>query len=231
VAKHNPEVGSISAELDLAERLRLFHFTDEDLAVARKIWSIMEPEAPAICAIQLEQWRSSLGEHVNFERRSGERALESRLADLRNRYTRLDELDWVQSAERIVAIAFAADVSLTKILSMDSAGAAKTLEILSLRYDCSKEERQQINDVFFRMRSLECDIYSTLCSAITSPTIFGKASGRLSRLQPKRAARSRSKPCTAPIRPATCSARSRKSQRPPSNRPSPCAMLHRAPPG
>ena len=45
---------------------------------------------------------------------------------------------------------------------MDSAGAAKTLESLSLRYDCSKEERQQINDVFFRMRSLECDIYSRL---------------------------------------------------------------------
>ena len=68
----------------------------------------------------------------------------------------------MQSAERIVAIAFAADVSLTRILSMDSAGAAKTLESLTLRYDCSKEERQQINDVFFRMRSLECDIYSSL---------------------------------------------------------------------
>jgi methyl-accepting chemotaxis protein len=51
---------------------------------------------------------------------------------------------------------------------MDSAGAAKTLEILSLRYDCSKEERQQINDVFFRMRSLECDIYSTLYTAYMS---------------------------------------------------------------
>ncbi|HZC37668.1 MAG TPA: methyl-accepting chemotaxis protein, partial [Sphingomicrobium sp.] len=83
----------------------------------------------------------------------------------RKRYTNLDELDWVHSAERIVAIAFAADISLTKILSMDSAGAAKTLESLSLRYDCSKEERQQINDVFFRMRSLECDIYSSLYTA------------------------------------------------------------------
>jgi methyl-accepting chemotaxis protein len=162
VAKNCPEIGSISAELDLRERLRLFDFTNDDLAVARKMWSIMEPDAPAICAIQLDQWRRSLGEQSNSERRNEERALQSRLDDLRKRYMSLDELDWVHSAERIVAIAFAADISLTRILSMDSAGAAKTLESLSLRYDCSKEERQQINDVFFRMRSLECDIYSSL---------------------------------------------------------------------
>jgi methyl-accepting chemotaxis protein len=168
VGKHSPEVGSISAALDLAERLRLFHFTHDDLALARQMWSIIEPEAPEVCAIQLEQWRSSLGEHANFERRSEERALQARLDDLRNRYTGLDALDWVKSAERIVAVAFAADVSLTRILSMDSAAAAKTLDILSRRYDCSKEERQQINDVFFRMRSLECDIYSTLYTAYLS---------------------------------------------------------------
>jgi methyl-accepting chemotaxis protein len=165
VAKHCPEIGSISAQLDLGERLRLFDFTEDDLAVARKMWAIMEPDAPAICEIQLEQWRRSLGEEANFERRHEERALQSRFEDLRKRYMHLDELDWVHSAERIVAVAFAADISLTKILSMDSAGAAKTLETLSLRYDCSKEERQQINDVFFRMRSLECDIYGSLYTA------------------------------------------------------------------
>ena len=168
MAKHCPEIGSISAQLDLPERLSLFDFTADDLAVARKMWAIMEPDAPAICAIQLNQWRRSMGEQANFERRNEERALQSRIDDLRKRYMKLDEIDWVQSAERIIAIAFAADISLTKILSMDSAGAAKTLESLSLRYDCSKEERQQINDVFFRMRSLECDIYSSLYTGYMS---------------------------------------------------------------
>ncbi|MES2119863.1 MAG: methyl-accepting chemotaxis protein [Pseudomonadota bacterium] len=167
MTKHCPEIGSISAKLDLAERLRQFDFTAEDIGVARTMWSIMEPEALEICTIQLKQWRRSLGD-AEFERRHEERALQSRIEDLRKRYMQLDEIDWVKSAERIVAIAFEADVSLTKILAMDSAGAAKTLETLSLRYDCSKEERQQINDVFFRMRSLECDIYSTLYTAYMS---------------------------------------------------------------
>lgn len=128
----------------------------------------MEPDAPSICAVQLEQWRRSLCEAANFERRNDERALESHLDDLRKRYLHLDRPDWVLSAERIVAVAFEAGVSLSRILSMDSAGAAKTLESLSLRYDCSKEERQQINDVFFRMRSLECDIYSSIYTAYLS---------------------------------------------------------------
>src|SRR4051794_17105219 len=91
VAKHCPEIGSITAEIDLAERLRLFDFTDDDLAVARKMWSIMEPDAPAICAIQLQQWRRSLGDEVNFERRNEDRALESRLEELRRRYMNLNE--------------------------------------------------------------------------------------------------------------------------------------------
>jgi methyl-accepting chemotaxis protein len=166
VAKHCPEIGSISAQLELGERLRLFAFTGDDFAVARKMWSIMENEAASICEIQLAQWRSLFGAHATGA--AYDQTVQKRVTDLRSRYMKLDSLDWVQSAERIVAAAFSADLSLTGILSMDSAGAAKTLEILSLRYDCSKEERQQINDVFFRMRSLECDVYSTLYTAYMS---------------------------------------------------------------
>jgi methyl-accepting chemotaxis protein len=168
VLKHCPEIGSISARLDLADRLRLFGFAEEDLAVARKMWSIMEADAAAICAVQLEQWHGALGDQAMFDPQNGERALQSRIDDLRKRHMKLDGLDWVLSAERVVAIALSAGVSLSQILSMDSAAAATMLEVLSLRYDCSKEERQQINDVFFRMRSLECDIYSSLYTAYLS---------------------------------------------------------------
>ena len=35
-------------------------------------------------------------------------------------------------------------------------------DLLSTNYDCSKEERHHINDVFLRLRSLECDVYSSL---------------------------------------------------------------------
>jgi methyl-accepting chemotaxis protein len=161
--RHCPPLGSITAQLDLAGRLRLFGFAADDLGVARRMWDILEPEADAISEIQVSHWRDL------FHARGAATGHEERGTDgLRSRYTRFDRIEWVESAERMVAIAFAAGISLTAILSMDSAAAVKTLEILSRRYDCSKEERQQINDVFFRMRSLECDIYSTLYTAYLS---------------------------------------------------------------
>jgi len=158
--RHCPPLGSVSAQLDLAGRLRLFGFTADDLGIARRMWDILEPEAVDIAEIQVSHWRDL------FHARGAATGTEERgEAGLRSRYTQFDRIEWVESAERMIAIAFAAGISLTAILSMDSAAAVKTLEILSRRYDCSKEERQQINDVFFRMRSLECDIYSTLYTA------------------------------------------------------------------
>jgi methyl-accepting chemotaxis protein len=58
--------------------------------------------------------------------------------------------------------AFEAGIPLTGILSIGSAYAAAALGIMSRGHECSKEERQQINDVFIRMFSIECDIMSNI---------------------------------------------------------------------
>ena len=81
---------------------------------------------------------------------------------VRNRLDGADRLDWVRSAERTVARAFSAGVPLTAILAMTCAGASVTLDILGRRIDCTKEERQRLTDTFFRLRSLECDVYGSL---------------------------------------------------------------------
>ena len=117
------------------------------------MWAILEPESDAICEIQLAQWRVLFNGPAT--RAGHEPGLHPGAADLRGRYVHFDQLGWVQAAERMIAAAFAADISLTAILSMDSAAAVKTLEILSRLYDCTKAERQQINYVFFSIRSIE----------------------------------------------------------------------------
>jgi methyl-accepting chemotaxis protein len=162
VSRHIPEPGAVSRALDLGERLRLFGFTDEDLALARQLWTILEPEARSVSEAHWIQWRRFFGAQETFVSHDNERAVELGIQYLRNRYLHPDQIDWVLSAERTVAGAFAANVSLTAILSMTGAGGCVTLDILSRRFDCSKEERQRLNDVFSRLRSLECDIYATL---------------------------------------------------------------------
>ncbi|MDB5703243.1 MAG: chemotaxis protein [Sphingomonas bacterium] len=162
--KQLPEPGSAAATIDLTERLRLFGFTADDLAVARRMWTIVEPEAGKVAETQRAQW------HQFFDGRDATTGgaswtLETGIAYLRNRFERADRTEWVRSAERNVAYAFASDVSLTALISMTCAGATPMLDILSRLHDCSKEERQRINEVFFRLHSLECDIYASLYNA------------------------------------------------------------------
>jgi methyl-accepting chemotaxis protein len=165
--RENSEVQGMSRQIDIRERLKVFGFTAEDLAVAAKMWTILEPEIQLVSALQIEQWRRLFPDNVNAEF-DVDQAVASRSLELRDHYTKLGDLGWVEAAERVVASAYSARQSLSAILAIDSAGATKTLEILSRRFDCSKEERLHINDVFFRMRSLECDVYSALYSAYLS---------------------------------------------------------------
>lgn len=161
--QQDPQQAGIVSELDLKERLRLFGFTAADLHVAEKMWTIIAPEIRSVSELQVADWHRAFG--INPTDLELDRSIESRNGELRHRYTKLDQHMWIEGAARAVHSAFSIGLSLTAILAIDSAGAAKTLEILSRRYDCSKEERQQINDVFFRMRSLECDVYSSLYTA------------------------------------------------------------------
>ena len=159
-----PESVSVGMVSSLPVRLALFRITDEDLAIARAIWAAVEPEAESIAEAFWEQWR---GMPADDAWASGESGWDptAGVSYIRNRYLATRGPGWVRAAERTVAEAFANGLSLSATISMTCAGAARTLEILSRRIDCSKEERLRINDVFLRLRSLECDVFSSLYAA------------------------------------------------------------------
>ncbi|WP_294047529.1 methyl-accepting chemotaxis protein, partial [Sphingomonas sp.] len=159
-----PEAGSISRRIDVAERLRLFGFSADDIATAKTIWSIIEPEARAISETHWAHWHEFRGETI-FLDHDHERLVQLGIAYLRNRFLHPDGKDWVESAERTIAGAISSHVPLTVVLAMTSAGASVALDILGRRHDCTKEERQHIHDVFTRLRSLECDVYASLYAA------------------------------------------------------------------
>jgi len=142
----------------------LFGFTADDLATAKAIWTILEPEARAISEAHWSHWRASRNEK-EFLDHDHERLVQLGVSYLSNRFLHPGEQAWAASAERTIAGAIASNVPLTVILAMTSAGASVALEILGRRHDCSKEERQHITEVFTRMRSLECDVYASLYAA------------------------------------------------------------------
>ena len=159
-----PAPGSIAPTIDLAQRLNLFGFVAADIATCRHIWTILEPEAHLVAQALWDQWQRCRGNAL-FVGHEREKMVELAAVYLRHRYTAPDRIDWVLSAERTVAGAFGEGVPLTAILSITSAAASAALEVLGRCYDCSKEERQKLHDVFTRMCAFECDIYSSLYTA------------------------------------------------------------------
>ena len=164
-AKHLPPPGSVSETLDLKALMALFDISQDDVAVCRELWTVIEPRAREISEAHWRQWRRFDPERQNFLAHEHDRMIELGIAYLRNRFLSPGEREWIRSAERTVAGAFGAGVSLTAILSMTSAGGTATLKILSENLDCSKEERHRLTETMFRMRSLECEIYVALYAA------------------------------------------------------------------
>ncbi len=152
----------VSDNLDLRARLDYFGFTADDVLVSRKIWEIVSDEAVGIGKLQFEKWSALQKGSPPPSPQQREGAVNEMANDLQIKFTRFDDIGWVRSAEKVVLSAFAAGIPLTGIISIGSAYAATTLGIMSRRHECSKEERQLLNDVFIRMFSIECDIVSSI---------------------------------------------------------------------
>ena len=157
-----PPLGSAAAAIDLRERLRLFGFRPEDSHDASAIWDIFAPEADRVAQVHRKIWAQACAGHSAFEGKDFGYDEHLGLDYLRDRFTRMDSGAWVQTAERTVRAAIVRGIPLTTLLSMTCAGASATLEILGRLHECSKEERQRLNEVFARLRSLECDIFASL---------------------------------------------------------------------
>lgn len=150
---------SEGATIDLDERLARFGFSADDLAVSATIWTIIEPEARLIADTHRAECRSGatpsgFGDSPD--------TIDFGTDYIRARFVTPNRQEWVRIAARGIEAAYRGGMPLTGILAMTSAGASVTLEILGRLYSCSKEERHRINDVFTRLRSLECDVYATL---------------------------------------------------------------------
>ena len=163
--RDTPKPGSISLGIDLPERLRLFHLNDDDLAVAARIWTILEPEVRHVAEAHWNQAQRIFGAAEGLVPEANAEVIQRGIEYLKNRFTQVGNHGWVESAERTVAAAHARNASLTALLSMTGAGATYTLGILWNCQSLSNEERERLIEVFLRLRSLECDIYASLYAA------------------------------------------------------------------
>lgn len=165
-----PAAESVSRTIDLQERLRLFNISSADVDAARALWKVIEPEANLIAAAHFDQSQKVGGR--NSMSNDYARMIELGVNYLRNRFTNLAGLAWVESCERTIARAFSNDVPLTAILSMGDAGARTMLEVLRRGIDDETGFRDAA-ELLFRLRSLECEVFVSLYNAYAQYDLQG----------------------------------------------------------
>ncbi|MFV0622904.1 methyl-accepting chemotaxis protein [Sphingomonas sp. ac-8] len=163
--KQLPPAEGVSRTIDLAERLRLFDLGPAEIEQARAMWAVIEPGALEISAAHWRQWQRFYGESRDWAPHRHERMVELGAIYLRNRFTRLDEPAWIESIERTIASAYAADVSLTAILSMGDAGGRAMLATLQTELPATDPRYAGFVALLLRLRSLEAAIFVEIYNA------------------------------------------------------------------
>jgi len=159
-------IDDVVAAIDLGERLRLFAFTAHDHAIARRVWSLLDADghgdARRVAAAQVDGWFRVFPAGVDEDRE----ALVARGVDqLRRRFCDLTDTGWVRRGVVRIGVAYAAGISLTRMLAMGNSNALLMLNLVCGRLDLSLEERSEVTDFLFRLRTLECDVYATIHAA------------------------------------------------------------------
>ncbi len=161
--KQLPLAESVSPTIDLSRRLRMFDFSDREIAQARELWTVIEPHAREIASTILPHSERIGGRGVVAS--DAERIVELGAAYLRNHFTNLAGLAWVQSVERTVARAFSSGSSLTAVLAIIDACGRKTMEVLQRELADDDVGLRMCTMLLLRTRALENDVYVALYSA------------------------------------------------------------------
>jgi methyl-accepting chemotaxis protein len=160
-----PPPESVGKTIDIAERLRVFDLGPEEMALARELWALVEGDARQIARAHWQRRQQVYGAKYNWAPHDEERMYDLATAYLRSRYTDMGGRNWIESAERTVASAYAIDVGITPILAMLDAGGRVTCDLLRRRLADDPDRLARFIDLLSRTRSLENDIYFTLYNA------------------------------------------------------------------
>ena len=175
MSKDLPTPGTLSATIDVADRLRIFDFDDRLIAAARRVWDVIEPEIDAISSAYWEQWKRHFGDQRYWAPHEEAKMVALGVQFLRDRFLDMRGRGWVDSIERSVASAYAADVPPTALRSMICASDRVALDVLLRRTPSGDPDLPLMIDVIVRLSSLEGDITGTLYG------LFGNFSERAAR--------------------------------------------------
>jgi len=150
--------GTISATIDLGARLRVFDFDGQLVAASREAWQVLEPEIRKVSEAYWQQWLRCFADDRAWAPADTEKMIDVGITFLRNRFLETSGRAWVESIERSVAAAYAADVQPMALLSMINASDRAALAILARPLATDTAQLERLLDTLMRLSALEGDI-------------------------------------------------------------------------
>ncbi|TGX40155.1 methyl-accepting chemotaxis protein [Sphingomonas naasensis] len=153
-----PAPGTMSARIDIRARLRVFDVEGSLVQSSREAWQTLEPEIRSVSEAYWQQWLHCFADERNWATDDTAKMIDVGVVFLRNRFLDLQGNAWLESIERSVAAAYAADVPPMALLSMISASDRAALQVLMRRVGSDDSRLAGLIDTLMRLSALEGDI-------------------------------------------------------------------------
>ncbi|MDT8759049.1 methyl-accepting chemotaxis protein [Sphingomonas psychrotolerans] len=148
----------MSARIDIRARLRVFDVEGSLVRSSREAWEALEPEIHAVSEAYWQQWLRCFADERNWAPDDTAKMIDVGVVFLRNRFLDTQGSAWIESIERSVAAAYAADVPPMALLSMISASDRAALQVLTRRLAADDSHLVALIDTLMRLSALEGDI-------------------------------------------------------------------------
>jgi methyl-accepting chemotaxis protein len=153
-----PAPGTMAARIDVRARLRIFDFDGSLMASSRDAWKTLEPEIHDVSEAYWQQWLRCFSDERVWAPHETEKMVDVGVVFLKDRFLDTGGMAWIESIERSVAAAYAADVPPMALLSMISASDRAALEVLMRRVGADNPRLPMLIDTLMRLSALEGDI-------------------------------------------------------------------------
>jgi methyl-accepting chemotaxis protein len=148
----------MAARIDVRARLRIFDFDGSLIASSRDAWKTLEPEIHDVSEAYWQQWLRCFSDERVWAPHETEKMVDVGVVFLKDRFLDTAGSAWIESIERSVAAAYAADVPPMALLSMINASDRAALEVLMRRLEATDPRLPKLIDTLMRLSALEGDI-------------------------------------------------------------------------
>ena len=151
-----PTAADVAAGIDLAALVSAFDGGEGTLVQrGAELWQVLEPDAPAIVEAYWGHWRRNHPHRPEWTTLHGEQRLQAGLSYLRNRFSRVETLAWVESLARAVAAAVDGGIAMMDVLAMSCSADRAAMAALLARVPADDPRRPILLDTLMRLVGME----------------------------------------------------------------------------